>query len=78
MVNFNFNEYFQKLDQAEDWLAKSYVKREWFMYYDALSKEEQKVFKEAFNQYLREKSEYFKEQIAIGKQMMIEAGILIS
>jgi hypothetical protein len=78
MVNFNFSEYFQKLDQAKDWLAKSYVEREWFMYYDDLSKEEQKEFKEAFNQYLRERNKYFKEQIAIGKQMMIEAGIPIS
>jgi hypothetical protein len=78
MVNFNFNEHFLKLGEATDWLAKSYVKREWFMYYDSLSKEEQQEFKKSFDEYLHNKSVYFKEQIAIGKQMMIEAGIPIS
>jgi hypothetical protein len=78
MINFNFSDYFRRLREASDSLAESYVKRDKFRYYDALSKEEQQEFKSAFSQYLKEENVKIKEQIAIGKQMMVDAGIPIS
>jgi hypothetical protein len=78
MINFNFSDYFRRLREASDSLAESYVKRDKFRYYDALSKEEQQEFKNAFNEYLKGENVKIKEQIAIGKLMMIDAGIPIS
>ena len=78
MINFNFQDYFKRLREASDSLSESYVKRDKFRYYDALSKEEQLEFKSAFTQYLKGENVKIKEQIAIGKQMMMDAGIPIS
>ena len=78
MINFNFQDYFRRLKEAPDSLSESYVKRDKFRYYDALSKEEQQEFKSAFNQYLKQENIKIREQIAIGKQMMVDAGIPIS
>jgi hypothetical protein len=78
MINFNFSDYFRRLKDASDSLSESYVKRDKFRYYDSLSKEEQQEFKSAFTNYLKEENIKIKEQISIGKQMMIDAGILIS
>ena len=78
MINFNFSDYFRRLREASDSLSESYVKRDKFRYYDALSKEEQQEFKNAFSEYLKGENIKIKEQIAIGKQMMMDAGIPIS
>ena len=78
MVNFNFQEYFRRLKEAPDSLSESFVRRDWFSYYDALTKEEQKEFKSAFNAYLHEENMKIREQIEIGKQMMRDAGIPMS
>lgn len=78
MINFNFSDYFRRLREASDSLSESYVKRDKFRYYDALSKEEQQEFKNAFSEYLKGENIKIKEQIAIGKQMMVNAGIPIS
>ncbi len=78
MINFNFSDYFRRLREASDSLSESYVKRDKFRYYDALSKEEQQEFKNAFSEYLKGENIKIKEQIAIGKQMMVDAGIPIS
>jgi hypothetical protein len=77
-ITFNFQEHFEKLRQAPDRLSESYVERDWFVYYDSLSKDEQKEFKIAFDNYLHGKNEFYEEQIAIGKQMMVDAGIPVS
>ena len=78
MINFNFCDYFRRLKDASDSLSESYVKRDKFRYYDSLSKEEQQEFKSAFTNYLKEENIKIKEQIAIRKQMMMDAGIPIS
>ncbi len=78
MIAFNFDEYFRKLNEASDGLSRSFVKKEKFEYYDALSKTEQQEFKEVSNEYLRKQHLKFREQINTAKQMMIEAGIPIS
>ncbi len=78
IITFNFKEHFEKLRKAPDRLSESYIERDWFVYYDSLSKDDQKEFKIAFDKYLHERNDYYSEQIAIGKQMMIEAGIPIS
>ncbi len=77
MTNFNFSDYFRRLKDASDSLSESYVKRDKFRYYDSLSKEEQQEFKSAFTNYLKEENIKIKEQISIGKQMMMDAGIPI-
>jgi hypothetical protein len=78
MITFNFSDYFRRLKEAPDSLSESYVRRDKFRYYDSLSKEEQIEFKNAFSEYLKAENIKIREQIAIGKQMMIEAGIPIS
>ncbi len=78
IITFNFQEHFEKLRQASDRLSESYVERDWFIYYDSLSKDELKEFKIAFDNYLHVKNKLYSEQIAIGKQMVVDAGIPIS
>ena len=78
MVQFNFPEYFKRLKEAPDSLSESFVKRDWFSYYDSLSKEEQGEFKNELNAYMHEENIKIREQIEIGKQMMRDAGIPMS
>ncbi len=78
MVNFDFKQHFQKLKEAPNKLAESYIERDWSRYYDSLSKEEQQEFKAAFDEYLRKQNIQYKEQIALGKEMMLKAGLKIS
>ena len=78
MINFNFSDYFRRLREAPDRLSESYVERDWFVYYDSLSKDDQKEFKIAFDNYLHGKNKIYSEQISIGKQMMMDAGIPFS
>jgi hypothetical protein len=78
MIIFDFADYFRRLREATDSLSESYIRNEKIRYYDALSEKEKQEFQEAFIQYLKSGNISIREQIAIGKQMMIEAGIPIS
>jgi exonuclease I len=56
VATFSFKAHLQKLDLTTDEVEKMLLKKELFDYYDALSKDEQKQFKEHLNRFLRQES----------------------
>ena len=44
MINFDFQQYYERLFKAKDRLEKIKIESEQFRYYDSLSKEDQKEF----------------------------------
>lgn len=78
MMTFNFFDYFKRLREAIDSISENYIRNEKNKYYYSLSEKEKQEFGEAFIQYLKSENISIREQIAVCKQMMIEAGIPIS
>jgi hypothetical protein len=56
MATFDFKAHLRKLDQTTDEVEKILLKKELFDYFDALSKDDQKQFKEYLNAFLRQES----------------------
>jgi exonuclease I len=64
MASFNFKAHLRKIDLTTDEVEKMLLKKELFDYYDALSKDEQKQFKEHLNQFLRQESTRIRRELA--------------
>ncbi len=63
MATFDFKAHLQKIDLTTDEVEKILLKKELFNYYDALSKDEQKQFKEHLNQFLRQESTRIRKEL---------------
>jgi exonuclease I len=63
MATFDFKAHLQKIDLTTDEVEKMLLKKELFDYYDALSKDEQKQFKEHLNQFLRQESTRIRKEL---------------
>jgi exonuclease I len=63
MASFDFKAHLQKIDLTTDEVEKMLLKKELFDYYDALSKDEQKQFKEHLNQFLRQESNRIRKEL---------------
>ncbi len=63
MTTFDFKAHLQKIDLITDEVEKILLKKELFDYYDALSKDEQKQFKEHLNQFLRQESTRIRKEL---------------
>ncbi len=63
MASFDFEAHLRKMDLTTDEVEKMLLKKELFDYYDALSKDEQKQFKEHLNQFLRQESTRIRREL---------------
>ncbi len=64
MASFDFEAHLRKMDLTTDEVEKMLLKKELFDYYDALSKDEQKQFKEHLNEFLRQESTRIRRELA--------------
>lgn len=63
MITFDFDKHLIKLEQAQNNIERLFLEKELFDFYDALTKEEQAIFKQQLNQFIRQKSTKIREEL---------------